>query len=166
MQARKEHHNSEDTLKTRFALALAAALVLGTTGCGLIVPQATTEEYSPSDGIDVTLPNVDVRNLLLVTSDDSDETNIVFTGVNNGQDPVRLNIAFVADDEQQARETFRIAPGITVFGPADDEQVIVEIPDLLPGSMITAYIESDGTEEERQVPVVDGTLKEYRSLVP
>ena len=53
------------TLKIRriaSSVALAAALALGATGCGLIAPQGTTEQYAPSDGIDVSLEGVEIRN--------------------------------------------------------------------------------------------------------
>lgn len=150
-------------LKTRIApaLALAAAVALGTTGCGLMVPQATTFEYAPSDGIDVDLAGVDVRNLLLVAGDSS--ANVVFTGVNNGDDSVRVSIKFVEDGSQLAQKNFNVDQGSTPFGVESPE--IVEL-DLLPGSMITAFLEAGGTEVERQVPVVDGSLAEYEALVP
>ncbi len=39
-------------MKTRLiaSIALGAAVVLGTTGCNILAPQATTIDYSASDG--------------------------------------------------------------------------------------------------------------------
>lgn len=152
-------------LKTRIApalaLALAATVAFGTTGCGFFVSQATHEEYAPSDGIDVDLPGVNVRNLLVVAGES--QANIVFTGVNNGTDPVRLTIQFVEDGASLASQSFTVEPGTTPFGV--DEPELIDAT-LLPGSMVTAFLESSGTEIEREVPVVDGTLDEYAPLVP
>ena len=150
-------------LKTRIApaLALAAAVALGTTGCGFFVPQATQYEYAPSDGIDVDLPGAHVRNLLVVAGES--EANIVFTGVNNGTEAARVTIQLVEEGTRVASESFTLEPGTTPFG--------VESPELIdavlqPGSMVTAFLESNGAEIEREVPVVDGTLDEYAPLVP
>lgn len=150
-------------LKTRIApaLALAAAVAIGTTGCGFIVPQATLYEYAPSDGIDVDLPDVLVRNLLVLAGDDS--ANIVFTGVNNGDESTRVSIQFVEDGSQIGSKSFSIDAGLTPFGVDSPELLNAE---LMPGSMVTAFIESGGTEIEREVPVLDGTLDEYAELVP
>ncbi|MDA3146403.1 DNA modification methylase [Leucobacter sp. UCMA 4100] len=150
-------------LKTRIApaLALAAAVALGTTGCGFMVPQATTYEYAPSDGIDIDLPSADVRNFLVVAGEDS--ANIVFTGVNKGDAATRVTVRLVDGNEQVSDETFSLEPGSTPFGVETPE--IVEVS-LKAGSMVTAFVENDGTEIERQVPVVDGTLDEYSNLVP
>lgn len=150
-------------LKTRIApaLALAAAVALGTTGCGFIVPQATQYEYAPSDGIDVDLPGAHVRNLLVVAGES--EANIVFTGVNNGNDNAEVTIQLVDEGSQVASKSFTLATGTTPFGV--DSPEIIEAT-LEPGSMVTAFLESNGTEIEREVPVVDGTLEEYAPLVP
>lgn len=143
------------------AVVLAAAVAFGTAGCGFIVPQATTYDYAPSDGIDVDLPNANIRNLLLVAGDDA--VNVVFTGVNNTDETVRVGIKFVEDGAQLGQANLNLDSGINVFGT--DQQVIVPVS-LQPGSMATAFIESDGVEIERQVPVLDDTLAEYSELVP
>lgn len=150
-------------LKTRIApaLALAAAVALGTTGCGFVVPQATLYDYAPSDGIDIDLPDALVRNLLVVAGDSS--ANVVFTGVNNGESQVRVSIKFVEEGDQLAQKNFSLDTGTTLFGV--DSPEIVEL-DIMPGSMITAFVENGGTEIERQVPVVDGSLEEYSDLLP
>lgn len=151
-------------MKTRIvpALALAAAVALGTTGCNLLAPQATTYEYAPGDGIDVSLPSVDVRNLIVFAGEDN--ANVVFTAVNNGESATRLSMKFVDQGSQKAQKNFNVTPGLTPFGV--DTAEVVDIADLLPGSVVSVFIESDGTEIERDVPVLDGTLDEYSELQP
>ena len=64
------------------AAALALALGAGLSGCNLISPQRTTTPYAASDGVQVNLNGVNVRNALLIVDSDSEtnsEANLVFT---------------------------------------------------------------------------------------
>lgn len=151
-------------MKTRIisVAALATAIALGTTGCGFLVPQATLYEYAPSDGVNLELPGIDVRNLLIVAGDS--EANVVFTAVNNEQDSVRVGLKIADQGQQIAQTNVSLSPGLTVVGV--DEKQIVSAPGLMPGSTIAVYLEANGVEIEKQVPVLDGTLAEYEELVP
>ena len=151
-------------MKTRIApaIALAVGVTLGATGCGLLAPQATTYAYAPSDGIDVNLPGVDVRNLLVLKEDG--DANIVFTGVNAGEEPQRVSIRFVEDGTQIGQRNFTLAPGLTTFGV--DAPETVSLDDVQNGSTVTAFVEGGGQEVEREVPVLGNELAEYAELVP
>lgn len=160
------------TLKTRriaSSIALAAAITLGATGCGFAVPQATTEPYAPSDGIDVSVAGVEVRNLLLIADEESENFNVVFTGVNTGTTPLELRITFVGKGgSTEASADFTIDPGSTIFGDPEGDvaPVLVSIPDLAAGDTVSAFLQvPGGADVEREVPVLDGTLLEYRSFV-
>lgn len=67
------------------SIAVCAAVVAGATGCTMISPQSTTIQYSPSDGIDVAdtagAP-LQVRNALVVATDDGQTGNLVAAVVN------------------------------------------------------------------------------------
>lgn len=157
-------------MKTRIAssVALAAALALGLTGCGLIAPQATLTPYAPSDGIDVNVEGAKVRNLLLVADESGENFNVVFTGVNTGSSTVPLTITFEGEGSDRATAEFELEPGSTVFGPLDADQapVLVSLRDVVPGSLVSAYLQTPGGDEvQRDVPVLDGELEEYKDLV-
>ncbi|MGK0716324.1 DNA modification methylase [Leucobacter sp. W1153] len=159
-------------MKTRriaSSIALAAAITLGATGCGFAVPQATTEPYAPSDGIDVSVAGVEVRNLLLIADEESENFNVVFTGVNTGTTPLELRITFVGKGgSTEASADFTIDPGSTIFGDPEGDvaPVLVSIPDLAAGDTVSAFLQvPGGADVEREVPVLDGTLLEYRSFV-
>lgn len=167
------HSIKGHTLKTRqivSSLALAAALSLGLAGCGMFVPTATLEQYAPSDGIDVTIETVAVRNLMLVSDAEGKEFNVVFTGVNNGDSPALLRLTFVnASGSAEATADFNLEPGLNVFGPKGGETkpTYIELNGPMPGDTVTAFVEVAGLESvERDVPVLDGVLKEYEDLVP
>lgn len=151
------------------SVALAAALALGATGCSLIAPQGTTEPYAPSDGIDVNLEGVDIRNLLLVADESGENFNVVFTAVNGGDAPALVRITFVAEGgSAEASADFLVEPGLTAFGNPEGDIVptLVSIQGAVAGGTANAYFEvSGGAEVNREVPVLDGTLPEYRDYV-
>lgn len=158
-------------MKIRIAssLALAAGLVLGVSGCNLIAPQATLEQYAPSDGIEARLDGVDLLNVLLVADEAGEQLNVVFTSVNTSGAPLDLSIQFSNDAGQRAAADIVIPEGSTVFGdPASGQEVvIVTLPGTVVGSTVDAAFQISGAEEtQHPVPVLDGTLKEYQPLVP
>ena len=60
------------------SLAVGAAVVLGTTGCNLVAPQATTIDYSASDGVNVPESGpLQVRNALIVADEEGTVGNFV-----------------------------------------------------------------------------------------
>ncbi len=164
------NHRSEDLLKIRIAssIALAAALALGATGCSLIAPQGTTAPYAPSDGRDISTKNVDVRNIMLIADETGENFNVVFSAVNRSGSVQKLIINFVGKGSAAASAEFEIPTGNTRFGNPDGEQtpVLVSLPGLTPGATVAAYFQAAGSPEvEYQVPVLDGTLAEYRDYV-
>lgn len=160
-------------MKTRriaSSIALAAAVALGATSCGLLVPQNTTQTYAPSDGIDVNVGGLMVRNLMLIADESGENFNVVFTGVNEAENSGLLRITFVsADGATEASADFLLEQGLTVFGDPNGEvaPVLVTIPGAKAGGTVTAYFEGSGGNEEisLQVPVLDGSLFEYSEYV-
>lgn len=164
-------------VKTRLAssLALAAIVSLGFTGCGLVAPQATLEHYAPSDGVEFNLQEVEVRNLMLITNTEAEEFNVVFVGINNGEQSAKLNFRFESPNgSSSATADFTLRSGSNSFGDLEHRPTVVSL-DAPVGSMVTAYIQMPGGEIERQIPVIDGTLRddsgnyifpEYHELVP
>ena len=157
-------------MKTRriaSSLALAAALALGATGCSLIAPQGTLEPYAPSDGVDVTIENIAVRNLLLIADESGENFNVVFTGVNNSADDAIVRITFV-NGSNEASADFNLAPGSTSFGNPDSDVApqLASIAGLRAGATVEAFFEvAGGGETQYKVPVLDGTLAEYQQYV-
>lgn len=157
-------------MKTRriaSSIALAAALAFGATGCSLVAAQGTTEPYAPSDGIDVNIDSIAVRNMLLIADETGENFNVVFTGVNNTADDAIVRITFV-HDSSEASADFDLAPGLTPFGnpEGDIAPQLVTLEGLEAGQTVEAYFEvAGGGETKYKVPVLDGTLAEYRQYV-
>lgn len=157
-------------MKIRIAssIAIAAALALGATGCSLIAPQGTLKPYAPSDGVDVNVSGIDVRNIMLIADESGENFNVVFGSVNLTEAEQELAISFTSEGTQKARAEFTIPTGNTLFGnPAGEEApVLVTIPGAVPGATVDAYFQKAGAEEVKyEIPVLDGTLAEYRDYV-
>lgn len=157
-------------MKARLAAsaALALGVALGASGCSMITYQATTEHYDASDGVSANVGDLDLRNILVVSDDGVDGT-LVLTIVNTGEDDVDLDVQVDGDTV-----TIPVDAGATVAfgtdaveGLDEVEPIVLEGIDVEPGSLLPIYFQYGSAEGvEKQVPVLDGRLPEYESLVP
>ncbi|MFF2275319.1 hypothetical protein [Agromyces sp. NPDC058126] len=158
-------------MKARLAAsaALALGVALGASGCSMLTYQATTEHYDASDGVSANVGDLDLRNILVVSDDGVDGT-LVLTIVNNGEDDVDLDVQVDGGDTV----TIPVDAGATVAfgtdaveGLDEVEPIVLEGIDTDPGSLLPIYFQYGSAEGiEKQVPVLDGRLPEYESLVP
>ncbi len=160
------------------SLAVGAAVVLGTTGCGLIAPQGTTVQYQPSDGMNV--PNssgpLKVRNALIVANEDGTEGNFVAAIVNSGDKDEVLHLE-VGEGSDAVKKTIRVSAGTAkslgipeidgVESIVGADPLLIEGLDTKPGATVPVYFQSgDGEGAIVQIPVLDGTLDYLADLVP
>lgn len=160
-------------MKARVAtsVALALAVAFGTAGCGFIAPQATTKQYDASDGVSGSVGSVDVRNAIIVTDAKGGTVgNLVVTLVNTGDKSHRVSIS--AGDQNSGAAQVTVQPGqVKQLGqdPENGGASNVLIPEFStkPGGLFSVYFQyGDETGVKLQVPVLDGALPEYSSLVP
>jgi hypothetical protein len=159
-------------VKARVAASVVLALTVafGTAGCGLIAPQATTKHYDASDGVSGSVGTVDVRNAIIVT-DASGGTvgSLVVTLVNTGTSAQK--VAVTSGDSGAAAAYVTVDAGQTKLvgtDPESDSGNVLFTPfRALPGSLYPVYFQyGDQTGVQLNVPVLDGGLSEYQSLVP
>ncbi|WP_022889888.1 hypothetical protein [Agromyces italicus] len=158
-------------MKARLAAsaALALGVALGASGCSMLTYQATTEHYDASDGVSANVGELDLRNILVVSDDGVDGT-LVLTIVNTGADDVDLDVQVDGGDTVtipvDAGET--VAFGVDAAEGIDAvEPIVLEGIGVEPGSLLPIYFQYGSAEGvEKQVPVLDGRLPEYESLVP
>lgn len=146
------------------SIALGAAIILGTTGCSMISPQATTIPYSAAEGVNV--PNASgpvlVRNAFFITGEDA--VNLVAVFVN---DTAEDQTATVAVDGVAAALKVSVPAGERVSYGIDGEHL--EVPGLKTAAGDTVkvtFTSGDGTSEAVEVPVLDGTLDYLEEAVP
>ena len=155
-------------MKSRLAasIALAAALLLATTGCTFSAPIATEKVYDPSDGVGTQVGELLVRNALLI-GDDPDTLNLVMTIVNQGTTDRRLEVQWSAGGERITESAFVTANGRTAFGGVDQPQVLVTGSTNIIGGLVPIFFSyGSAPGVELLVPVLDGSLPEYELLVP
>jgi len=148
------------------SLAIGGALVLTTTGCSMISPQATTLPYSAAEGTNVHEAGpVEVRNAQIVANEDGSEGNFVAALINQTEDSHTLNIEF---GEGGPKLTVRVPANTTVsLGSDEDEPLLVEDLDALPGTDVTTFFQSGDSEGAlASVPVLDGSLSYLAPLAP
>jgi len=151
------------TAGRRIAASLAvAALAFGVTSCGAINEQATTTNYAASDGINLDVADAQVRNLMFVANAEGTDARLIGTVVNDGDSAVNLQIKAGS------------AAAVTVNVPANGEvkleddanKTVITNLGVKPGEHAETDFSNAGTTEDFSVPVVDGTLAEYRAFVP
>ncbi|MFI8633553.1 DNA modification methylase [Microbacterium sp. NPDC077663] len=144
------------------SLALGAAVVLGTTGCNMLAPQATTIQYSASDGVNV--PDSGpllVRNAMIIANEDGSLGNLIAGIVNNTDEDLVLNVS-IADQPQRVNvpANSTVSLGVTTAPLTFDDTG-------KPGSDVDASFQSGEGEGVRvAVPILDGTLPYYTEFVP
>ncbi|GGD00309.1 hypothetical protein GCM10011512_28940 [Tersicoccus solisilvae] len=142
---------------------VASLSVLAATGCQAVNQQATQMSYDASDGVSASAGDVQARNLFVAAAAEGS--------------PARLGGAFFNDADRESTVSLRGASGtqVQVKVPASGEYYLQQEPavnigevDQRPGSMVelTMTESVSGTSTTVRVPVVDGTLSEYRTLVP
>lgn len=154
-------------MKARLVAALAAAslVLVGVTGCTFMTPQATTEDYSPSDGFDAQVGDVLIRNAMIVT-DDGQLGSLVVAFVNRGDSGANVQIQYT--DAAGAKQTKSVsvgADGAVQLGV--DELLVLSGIDAAPGSLFPMFFQyGTQTGVQLSVPVLDGKLPEYKTLLP
>lgn len=145
--------------------ALSALVLLGATGCTFITPQATKTEYAAADGVNVpaSAGPVDVRNALIVATEDGEVGNFVAALVNPTDEKATITISIEGSDPFVV--TVPAGDSISLGANADP----LRITDLgvKPGATVEMHFQSgDATGAKTQVPVLDGTLDYLADLVP
>ncbi len=151
-------------MKSRLAasIALGTAVVLGATGCNMLAPQATTIQYSASDGVNIPESGpLKVRNALIIADAEGTLGNFVAGIVNDTDEQAILNVSI--DGESQS---IPVDARSSVSLGRDTAPMVFENVGQ-PGSDVEVSFQSgEGEGVVRNVPILDGTLQQYSTLVP
>jgi hypothetical protein len=151
-------------LRALTATAIATSVLLGTAGCGLFVPSATLQQYSASDGLNVTVGDLKLRNVLIIT-DASGDASMVATIVNP-----TVNVQYVTAEfrgETPVDLTLVANEGLTKIGLADGNPAIIRGLGLAAGQYIDIYFQYGGQDGVTlAVPVLDGSDPIYAPYAP
>lgn len=150
------------------SLAVAALVVLGTSGCAMFSTQATTLQYSPSDGVNIPDSGpLQVRNVLIVSGEEGVDGNLIAAIVNQTTESHTLRIEY-GEGAAKSSESIRVPANTVVsLGAGDDEPLLLEGIDTKPGANVPMFFQSGDSEGMLfAVPVLDGSLDYYGPLAP
>ncbi len=148
-------------------IATLTSLVLATSllsGCSLSREVTSLEMYAPSDGTMVDAESLKARNVMIIKGS-GNKALLIGSFVNSGMDPVMASLQTTDSTGEEIRVAFEVKPaGKFDLGYNGTEGVLLSL-DAKPGSIHTIYV-SDGSDPiELVVPVMDGSLAEYRPFV-
>jgi len=157
-------------LKTRLvaSVALAGALLLGTSGCTLGAVTGTLVHYQPSDGVAANVGDIKVRNLIGL-SDNGDDVSLLMSIINSGDKSISVDFQY--DDANGEKSTITVtvkAHSSLHVGSGDDSQLaVLREAGATVGGLIPIYVQyGDEQGEQVLVPVLDGETAEYADLLP
>lgn len=144
--------------------ALGMTVVLGSAGCSMLAPQATTIQYSASDGVNVPASGpLLVRNALIIADETGTTGNFIAAVINDTDATETLNIGIggqVATVTVPARTT--VSMGVDGVEP-----LLINGLNSAPGTNVdVAFQSGDGAGTEIAIPVLDGALSQYAPFVP
>ena len=148
------------------ATALIVALSLTTSACSISGDVASLQPYSPSDGQQVDLDQILARNFMYLVAD-SGNGYLVGSIVSQATEDQVIKIQYVDPNTQAKTDYFlEIPAGHKVdFGYNGNPAILLPVVDG-PGQTAKFYfLESDTVNAIMRVPVLDGTLEEYRLLL-
>lgn len=146
------------------ATVIAGLTVFGTTACNMTSPVASLEMYAPSDGAQADLGNVKARNLIYFVDG---EGHYGFFGAfaNSGSNTETFNIGFTTTSGERFFQQYTVAGfDVVNLGYQNQKPLKVQLP-VAAGDIVEVLLQSDSGSTRINVPVLDGTLPEYRDLV-
>ena len=153
-------------MRNRKLITLSATLVtlLALTGCSLNSEVESLRPYAPSDGVQADVDSLKSRNVMFIRNDNG-RAVLIGSFINSSQNELMASIETLDADGESVRFDFSIEPGAKYdIGYNGNPGIVLEIDDMA-GSMRNIFLTAGGDPFGKLVPVLDGTLEEYRSFV-
>jgi len=162
------------TVRTRAARAAASALIagallVGTAGCSFVTPIATLNQYDPSDGINASVGELKVRNVLAISSEDNSAVSLMITIINTSTSSGSLRLQYeTADGERVDISKPLSANEVKSYGTeVDGETIIISDAGVSAGQLFPVYLQyGNDSGTELLVPVIAGDHSVYSDLAP
>ncbi len=159
-------------MRRRIAAAsvLAVGLALGTAGWTLFAPQATLIKYNPSDGVQLDVGKVQLRNAFVIAPNGTD-ANFVGVVINTGNNPVKVEFQFTSHTTGSAVVTedyVTLTPGeVKSYGNPGVKQMVFRGADVPAGALLKVFVQYGSVQgKDVLLPVLTGTQVYYKGLAP
>lgn len=146
------------------ALALVALATVALSGCSLSRNVASLEMYTPSDGVQLDIEQLKARNLMLIKGA-SGNAVLIGSFVNSGTESITATLQTEDANGEVVRVAFEVAPGKKFdLGYNGTEGVVMPLKGIA-GGIHPVFLAGSSDPIEMNVPILDGTLAEYRPFV-
>lgn len=150
------------SLKRAGAGAALSIALLSATGCGYIYTQPTTLHYAASDGVHGTINNIELRNIMVVSHGKGAQGRLLGTILNKSDQDTAVTFNFTS-----GAKTVNVLKGQEVRLEQDGNKLMVAHVQPIPGQTLSGTKVSAGNASDTlNIPVMDGTLKEYNPYLP
>lgn len=147
------------------AVAIAAAVALGTTGCTFNSPVASLKVYDPADGVNATVGKVKVRNFMILTTA-SGQAALFGSLVNQDVDAVATDVEIHPHSTGTTPEIpVTVGAGEKLDLGYNGGQALPLSFAVKAGTVVQVHVTIGADKIELNVPVLDGTFAQYASLV-
>jgi copper(I)-binding protein len=146
-------------------LAAVSALALALTGCGSIRTQ-TQQWYTPADGASAEAGDIAVRNVVVVADESGEESTVLATFANRGEEEDRLVEVRVGDaTATPAGGDLTIPAGsYATLGPGET-RVDVEGADTVPGTFVEVEFRFESAPRTTVDALVQAADGEYEDAL-
>jgi len=151
-------------VKKIVSLSTVVLASIALSGCSLSRDVASLDMYTPSDGVQVDLETLKVRNAMFIAGSSG---NVILIGsfVNSGMENVTATIQTTDGNGEEVRLSFEVPAGKKIDLGYNGQDGVVMALDVLPGSMYPIFVSGASDPVEMLVPVMNGALAEYRPFV-
>lgn len=142
--------------------AISVATLL--SACAVFSPMSTEIVYNPGDGVAVSLGDVDVRDLVVIGTEQGEPATISAYVVNGSAEDVTVSIS----SEGSAPATLDVPANTAVqASPAGEEGLTLESLDVAIGAMVPLTIQIDGDAPAQvSAPSVSADTPMYSEYAP
>ncbi|WP_058234484.1 hypothetical protein [Devriesea agamarum] len=159
--------NAAPRIRRLMAVASLGVAVAATSACGYLNPVQTEAVYQQAEGSNATVGTVDVRNMLVLTSDQGKPGALIGAVYNKGQQPTSVTLQGKVDGSVAFTSSVQVAPGQLVkIGGKDGEVVSLTETPAAPGAMMKLVVKANDVEQSLSMPVMDGSLAYFKDLEP
>ena len=149
------------------SVVLASLVIVVTSACTYLTPQATTAPYDPSDGVGASIGAVEVLNAIVLT-DDGETGSLLINFANRGSTSTTVNVQYEDASGDKVDHSVHVnGNGVKSIGGEGNATIVMTGVDAPPGSLFPIFVQAgDQTGTQLQVPVLDGSMPQYAGLLP
>jgi len=144
------------------AAALGLGLLAATTACSATSAQQTTHQYAASDGVNAQFGDIKVRNAMIVSDGEKNPGRLLGSIFNGSAQDVTVTV----NGAQGSQTQVRVKANNEVSLNESSDAAILSTSGGAPGSLVSLEFSGEGKTASVKVPVLDGTIKEYKPYLP